>query len=133
MTPEELMSRTRYKIIADYPGRLEEIGSIINTYDSAMSYAVGFTGPGGETLEEKICLEDFPNLFNKLEWWEDLKKEELPQYIRINEDFVTKVGKHGCIRKFEFESRDTKYCYPYGICTPATEQEYIEWKQKHKP
>lgn len=68
--------RPRYKVIDSYPsmkGEGLEVGSIITckNYDNDFS--------------EKLWCEmndTYPHLFKKLEWWEERKIEELPEYIK---------------------------------------------------
>jgi hypothetical protein len=76
MTKEELL-RPRYKVIADYPNGAYEIGAVIETYESAMARALNL-----ENEDCKICLLDYPALFKKLEWWEERKPEDLPEYLK---------------------------------------------------
>lgn len=105
MTPEELL-RPRYKVIALFPGSKRKIGEVIHFQDL----------PGWPTKE---YYEDYPHLFKKLAWWEDRKPEDMPEYVKSNDNRairpmseLTSVGfRICCIEKW----------------LPATEQEYLEY------
>lgn len=71
LTKEELL-KPRYLVTADYPCAILEVGQIINTYESAMTYV---------TESEKACLKDYPHLFQPLQWWEERKPEDMPEHV----------------------------------------------------
>jgi hypothetical protein len=65
----------RFKVIADYPGSHLEIGKIINEYYGVRSY------------DEKNSFEKYPAIFEEIDWWQDLKEDDLkhlPEYIMID-------------------------------------------------
>lgn len=107
---EELLE-PRYKVIADYPECPFEEGDILvnPTYEP-----------------------QYPHLFQKLEWWEDRKPEEMPQYVKIQDDDDNFLPvQWGCVMKVEKWSNG--FCYVEdGQCLdntdfaykPATEAEY---------
>lgn len=65
MTAEELMS-PRFKVITDYPGNdYSKIGDIFE--------------PDSDFQEEYILR--FPHLFQKLNWWEHRKVEDMPKKL----------------------------------------------------
>jgi len=72
MTKEELL-KPRWKVIADYPGALFEIGYVIAAYENGVAYIVE---------GDSYSMNDFPALFKKLEWWEERKMEDMPEYIK---------------------------------------------------
>lgn len=122
MTPEQLL-KPRYKVIADYPKSIYNIGDIINA---------------GTTSEDCIyCDRDgprmrqYPHLFKPLQWWEERKGDEPPMYIRSN-GIVYRVDKWsksfqdihwlGCL------VNKTKYISCEEL-TPATDAEYEAYTQ----
>jgi hypothetical protein len=116
MTKDELL-RIRYKVIADYPGSIFEIGHIINTYESAMAYL---------TETEKGCLKDYPHLFKPLKWWEDRKVEDMPEYYKYsgnNGVFKTRFRPDGGIVMLEFSPTET-VPVKMEYTLPATKEEY---------
>ena len=65
MTVEELLM-PRYKVIADYPGMDDsyEIGEVLKP---------AYTG----------IVDAYPHLFRKLNWWEERKVEDMPEYVKV--------------------------------------------------
>ena len=124
MTVEELL-KPRWKVIADYPKSLYHVGDILN---------------GGWRSEDLIyCDHDgprwshYPHLFKKLEWWEERKPEDMPQYLKdtvkglgiIRADKI-EVGKPNYpaftyLISSDLKMGGTKYLRNY---IPATEEEY---------
>lgn len=115
MNTEELL-RPRWKLIADYPDNPDKIGAIYNP-----EYY----------LERNIAFFDkYPHLFKKLQWWEDRKPEEMPEYVKHPRfDDV-----------FKIVSIETKYMsvylddetFPRSLAhfIPATKEEYLTFKSK---
>jgi len=67
---ENLLS-PRFKVIADYPKSIYNIGEIIdNGYDSLFCD------------EKSKKFSDYPNLFKKLNWWEKRNSAEMPKYLK---------------------------------------------------
>lgn len=101
MTKEKLLV-PRWKVIADFPYSSYCINDVIQ----------------GE--EFRLCNEEhithlcnhYPELFKKLEWWEEREEKDLPDYVR---------------------RKDTGRIYPtiwkgllsFRLYEPATEQEYL--------
>jgi len=65
MTAKELLI-PRYQVIADYPNSPYKIGAIAK---------------GNECLVNPECLDKYPHLFRKLNWWEHRKIEEMPKRL----------------------------------------------------
>jgi len=95
MTTEELL-KPRYKVIADYPKSLYHVGDILNAgWRSEDLIYCDHDGPRWR---------DYPHLFKKLEWWEDRKIEDMPEYLKQTgmvdgadnpiPDWYLKVKKH---------------------------------------
>lgn len=114
----------RYKVIAEYPDSTRGLGTVI-TIDSSKS----------EEWRQRHCdfHDKYPHLFQKLEWWEERKKEELPQYLKdINiGTTIVKVFKWSEQNPDCFVSEansDSGYLSYAKHYLPATEQEYNDIK-----
>ncbi len=71
----------RYKVINIYPNSPFIVGHIID-FDEDDYKRVQRKY---ESLNiEYIKLYDFPHIFQKLYWWEDIKFDELPRYVKSN-------------------------------------------------
>lgn len=102
----------RYKQIADYPGSDYEVGEII----------VG-TSEGFIKWFEKARLNKYPHLFRRLEWWEERKFEELPQYIRhIKNGGIYQVRSNG--------TQWDAFLLVLRECVPATLEEYEQYMKE---
>jgi len=75
----ELM-KPRYKVIAPYPNSPFKAGQILIRDDShENNYWTG------EQCYTDRYPDQYPHLFKPLQWWEDRKPEEMPEYVRIEE------------------------------------------------
>src|SRR5690242_15646600 len=92
ITPEELL-RPRYKVIAIWPGmhiepfRLNEIVTLqYYTEEEGEDKAEGFVYIPYKHKPKNFMWESFftlfPHLFKKLEWYEERKTEEMPEYVK---------------------------------------------------
>lgn len=80
MTPEEIL-RPRYKVIDNWPGNTKfEIGDILKGYSPGCGGGDLILNDKGESVW--LSPEKYPHLFKKLEWWEDRKESELPEYVK---------------------------------------------------
>ena len=126
MNTEDLM-KPRYKVIADYPGNIWMVGTIM---DLDMS-------------KQLVSFYDkYPHLFRKLEWWEERKIEDMPEYVKCL-GFVRKFKKwhhqeNGMVQLYDYpgeigyeddiskEVRERGYeIYVITDCLPSTETEYL--------
>lgn len=108
MTKEELL-KPRYKVVADYPEpkyyRHIRVGEIISNLN----------------ISDENYLKSFPNLFKKLEWWEERDEKDLPKYFRND------YGVHRIQKPIK------EYAQHNWYIEPATEQEYNDYiKTKNK-
>ena len=110
MTTEELL-KPRYKVIADYPFMQWALGQII----------LLTTGNDGDYYFEK-----FPHLFKKLEWWEERKPEDMPEYVKSELGVFKAEWKMSALTMFVRDRNDPDdiWIMPSEKITPATEQEY---------
>jgi len=138
MTVEELM-QPRYKVIADWPFRKNfEVGEIV-ILNKEFS-------PNYKMYEVKDCqglqvyitsfFEKFPLQFKKLEWWEDRKVEDMPEYIigrKRGEGVYLKVDKwffDEVCGYWQTIKDDFTFSCPYA--TPIAEQEYLNYINQSK-
>jgi hypothetical protein len=79
----EKLLQPRYRV-SDmmWPGRPATLkkGAIVHGDDFFQNY-------------RNIKIADFPHLFTLLQWWEDRKLEELPQFVRVTQEYLDLVIK----------------------------------------
>ncbi len=112
-TKEELL-RKRYRVIANYPNGRYRKGEIV--YPNK----VGFLSWAGNP-------NDYPDIFEEMEWFEEMAEEDLPQYLK-NANGVYKVkGYH--LQAGEFAVLDGNYTGNTALMhfKPATLKEYNEY------
>lgn len=117
LTPQELL-KPRWLVINTYPGSNLPVGHIIER-----NFSMG--------LLQKQTLDKYANIFKKLEWYQERKKEDLPLYVRCIEGCSVptsgssyKLFHEGSLYKNEFPC-------PLSIMEPATEEEYLNYINKH--
>lgn len=114
----EQLLRPRYKVIADYPG-IEDYGWKLHEIISPQYYTEKTVG---------FCSK-YPHLFRKLQWWEERKPEEIPQYVKTS-DSVFKVD------KWDRRSRSIALCDGKWLdrrdILPATSDEYNLFLEQQK-
>lgn len=133
MTPEELL-KPRYKVIAPWPGTHWEVGDIFEYGDHNC-----FKTESQPSIPMHVSvLDEHPHLFKKLEWWEDRKLEEMPEYVKsIMQEYTygVKVGVvimvkewvRLCDAMYAIQSRKEEY---HASCfVPATADEYNAYLQ----
>jgi hypothetical protein len=137
MTPEELL-RPKYKVIADYFYNPYKIGDIITVEYEDRSIHLTTTqhrDEFGETVQQANYfhpkrLDDFPHLFQRVEWWEGLKPEEMPSYVKHKNGNIYKVSEYsegliGVVIEGGFWAH-LKNLFP---ATKEQYEEYIKQKQ----
>ncbi len=114
LTKEELM-KPRFKVISDYPKTPFEIGEILQ-YNNNEVGAIQYRN-------------DYPAIFQPLQWWEERTVEEMPEYV-----LYQCVGEKTEIVRTEkwevngFYGHDGWFDAKY--LTPSTLEEYNEYKNK---
>lgn len=109
MNIKELL-KTRFELIADYPGNSQQIGNV-TIEDATASY-----------------FRKFPANFQELEWWQKRTNDDMPGYL--------KVGINGKVRKVKqyiwWTDRTCNIEFEGGRCrklnrqwTPCEEAEYL--------
>jgi hypothetical protein len=143
MSKEELLKR-RFKIIADWPGSLFRIGDIFESVYGP-SEVWESKRSGGKFLYNP---SNYPALFEPLEWWQDRKPEDMPEYVMFVKEYMG--YKKGSVYKYEpwgeeygqrlkdqmihFRTGNGEYdlhAVPgyFNQLLPATESEYQSFKQ----
>jgi hypothetical protein len=143
MTPKELLI-PRYLVIGDFP---------FNTYYKQGQIISIPTDQYARTEDgEPVFYCDFdkyPDIFQRLQWWQGRTPEEMPKYVKIDND-IRKVYKHFTfimldgeysgehsidgVCSFEETNNDHtehQFCR-YDMCEPATESDYITNKKINK-
>jgi len=134
MTVEELLM-PRYRVIADYPHNPYKIGDLLEEFTkTAFKLTVTYNGNSMDETQANTypasAIEKMPHLFRKLNWWEERKVEDMPEYVKPVSApyYIFKVVKF----------TQDEYCYFIGNndkeigeftsrFTPATEQEYNDY------
>jgi hypothetical protein len=139
MTTEELLIE-RYKVIAPYPHSPYKVGDIIKPNNGRFVLTqTTHRDEFGETvrtehLHKSDVAKYYPHLFQRLEWWEDRKPEEMPGYVKW--DYKPKVDSEvmkNYVRKVEGWQQAN-----YGVITdgqttasrhwlPATLEDYTAY------
>lgn len=123
MTVERLL-QPRYKVIADYPNSDFEIGFILYSDKNGFFYEYGDNG------RWSVKPEKYPHIFKKLEWYEERKVEDMPEYVKeLSEDSIKHVAKWKIdSEKDAYYAENGSYFVSAFNTIPATEQEYLQFK-----
>lgn len=127
MSNEDLL-KPRYKVIADYPGNNNNVGDII-TIETAKT----------KEAEQLVCgwYDKYKANFKRLEWWEDRKIEEMPEFVKAGIELFKIIEWKSCSGDaIYFDEVGQNQCcimfYMKGTL-PATATEYEQYiKQKGK-
>jgi hypothetical protein len=117
MKIEELL-QPRFKVIANFPDSTRNIGDIIYVDNKKEKY-------WSDNYEK--WLSSFPHLFKKLEWYEDRKIEDLPEYLKDKNE-IYKVYKYDLsysmfsVKVYE-KSGYILTLFLYNV-SPSTKEEY---------
>lgn len=126
MTKEELL-KPRYEVIADYPDYtgskyIHKKGDIIVFDDD--NNVILWKEPGSDGTQcDHGHFMNYPNIFGLLEWWEQRKPEEMPEYL-IWTDNKTVTKPHRFNGSYFFLSDDDGFGYHLGHTRPATKEDY---------
>lgn len=138
MNREELL-KPRYKVIADYPfNRHFPLNEIFVLEFKEERTHVSNTGEPYALIEPKQGLplawmesefNQYPHIFKKLEWWEERKVEDMPQYVKfIDGGEVINLKDADIHYKYGFLLKNEIHSFEYVDFLPATEQEYIDYQ-----
>lgn len=140
LTKEELL-KPRIKCVIDYPGNIFGVDKILQFTDKAdkeFSFSEEWIFIKDDVAWGKTFFDQYPLLFKKLEWWEDIKLEDMPEFVKCvkSPDGIISVGQvlkcswnnHGG------KSEDMGWIFPYTNCyEPATEEEYTAYINQKQP
>lgn len=142
MTAEQLLLPRR-KVINDFPfnqltapydnrEKIFAIGSILNFFkaDNQGKVEYWYHHPVTGVNYQDTWMDQYPNIFNYLEWWEDRSEDEMSRYVKTTYD-----GTINEVDTYDFKTNTIYVNYPEGKCkftlnaylsarVPATEQEY---------
>jgi len=124
-TVEELL-KPRWKVIADFPfNTYYKVGGVIT--DDRLMAARNENGHAVFACE----WNDYPNIFRKLEWWEEREPEDIGfvKWISEGQEWVAKVLE---IKKDGYFKWKDGWDPFQDTDLPATEQEYIDYIEKQK-
>lgn len=127
--------KPRYKVIAYYPGSPFEIGEVLEL-STLPPYTNGngdkelnLYGNENDAVPEEDVIEAH-TVFRKLEWWEERKPEEMPEYVENR--FTNVIDKVLVHFKDDVAICETlKHEFAYHRIIPSTESDYNNYiKQK---
>lgn len=131
MKVEELL-KPRYKVIADYPNSEFPVGIIAYKYYAEWVFLNG--------IVSTIHLPAYPNIFKKLEWWEEREEKDMPEYVKmcvyikpctnntenleLKQNQIVKPDKWG-LNCFEI----SHWVFSAKLSVPATIEDYEQYQQ----
>lgn len=125
MTAKQLLI-PRVKVMLDYPQE------VTNPLFKGDIFKKGAKGEGRyyySTQYRYITPENvdkYPHLFKKLEWWEDRKIEDMPEYVKmIYTKKIHQVNKWTSATQFILASN---HIYSIHLILPATKEEYEQYQ-----
>jgi hypothetical protein len=120
MSNEDLM-KPRYKVIADFPEPRNhpyyEVGSVIRAI----------------TKEDEEYFGKYQTLFKPLQWWEERKPEEMPEYVKhITTGNIWRVKEYDLPTGAHISGSEiSSYWAVMKNLEPATETDYNAWKKEN--
>ena len=136
MSIEDLL-KPRYKVIAEYPDSSYTVGHIIHEADNL---------EGATFFTKRV--HKYPHIFQKLEWWQDRKIEDMPEYLIFPKTgevykptrYFLDDGKFGknvsCYYTGEKEKRGKwkgeETPFNLRVMLPATQTDYINYQNSLK-
>lgn len=144
MTTEQLLI-PRYKVIADYPASPYKVGEVLifweisQGYDESKRPITLDLQDSGLEFQRMVNEEEFkkyPHLFRPLQWWEERRISDLPNYIRITGDvykvdeWFNNVGNHP--RSVENPNLAIEWHFIAGHSIPTTLEEYLTYINSKK-
>lgn len=117
----------RYKVIADYPGCPYSMGDIIEPIggDNWDCYA-------RPTIKGLTEPDKYSANFKKLQWWEERKREEMPEYVKGYDRIYKMVNwtHNTCGEYFdEVEQSPNRVMFEMKNIIPATAADYEAYLQ----
>lgn len=132
LTTKELL-KPRYLITAeDTSGNLKK-GQILVLDEEAGAFWCG------KTCYTDDQLKQWPHLFQPLEWWQEIKPEDMPEYVKQHP--TNRIGSNAkffVIKVYEWSDDGTRIIFKEGggllvdYIIPATENEYLQYTKNPK-
>ncbi len=137
MTVEELL-KPRYKLISDYPGnQYLAIGDIIELKEQwPTKWFTETLGSNDDAFTFSEAMLDKCNAnFRKLDWWEERKLEDMPEYVKRPPEMKFLSNTVFKIDSWD-ETASVGWCSDHRInvrvdqCIPATEEDFLNQLNK---
>lgn len=134
MSIEELL-KPRYKVMSDYPtSRMYfQVGDVLTTdYSQGVERVIG----GKDASMSPLTVKSYPHIFKHLQWWEERKPEDMPEYVKGNVGSFFRVMKvahpNQNFRLFHIENEiEHRFAYK-GQYEPATKEDYETYLTNNK-
>lgn len=138
-TVEELLL-PRYKVVSPWPCMELEpfhVGQIVTLQKHPTDEGEGFIHIPIKHIPDSYMrqafFENYPHLFNKLEWWLHRDPKEMPEYIKWPD-----TGMVAKVTRYQVDDNaswgvfflDDDFSYHLMHAMPATEEEYNNYKAK---
>jgi hypothetical protein len=126
MTTEELL-KPRIKVMVDFP----QWSAFKHKKDDILELkGIHFVGAGTAKSINENEVDLYPAIFRKLNWWEERKVEDMPEYVKDKWGKFYKVLIH-----FRGLDKEQAKCYNsrfdtmvfYENCIPSTLEEYNQY------
>lgn len=126
MTTEELL-KPRYKVIADYPFSDFKVGDILNQ-DKKREWLWEYNH------SEISKPHAYPHIFKELQWWEERKENDMPEYLEVTPNEPRYIGKVFAWRfhnshaycRFNNDPHDEIQIGLFGNYIPATKEDFLK-------
>lgn len=141
MSIEELL-KPRIKVIERWPDMDKNkyyVGQIITLPCYEISSKQWFIQDGESKIYDAY-FENYPHLFKRLEWWEEMDEKDMPEYVGYkfledSKEKILKVPNHFADSNGVYNKRI--FCiervpYSYSKCRIATKEEYEQYLQSQK-
>lgn len=130
-TKEELM-QPRFKVINKYPLSCLEVGEVFEFIDGVCNRKIAVGMP--KKINNHAWCEQYPAIFRPMQWYEDRKVEDMPEYVLYKDETSSRYGIH---RVVNYDRIKAGYItMDWGNSTapnflPATEQDFKTFKQNN--
>lgn len=126
--------KPRYEVVADYPNSPHEIGILLTEELPGHYY---YQDGDTNRMVQVIKIQEYPDIFKPLQWWEKRLEEEMPKYLKFCYEGKTTAYK---IEKWDMPSlfgyiniEKRQGCSIMGFnpeygYSPATEEEFEKYK-----
>lgn len=147
LTKEELL-KPRIKCVIDYPGNIFGVDKILQFTDKAdkeFSFSEEWFFIKDDVAWGKTFFDQYPLLFKKLEWYEEIKPEDMPEYVMTKPIFESDNIKYYKVSEWYmyqppidpeemigFTSSDG-YTIGAHAVLPANESEYTAYINQKQP